>query len=99
MVQYPMLVRFRALDRPESLEAVDPDALGDAFGAGVELKRISVEITDEPVTVGIEKRLPWLEQVGRLRSTLIPNPPTRMKDATPVQFVSPSDFTTELYKH
>ena len=41
MVQYPMLVRFRELDRPESLEAVAPDALDQAFGAGVKLKRIS----------------------------------------------------------
>ena len=32
MVQYPMLVRFRELDRPESLEAVAPDALDQAFG-------------------------------------------------------------------
>lgn len=98
MVQYPMLVRFRELDRPESLEAIAPDALDQAFGAGVKLKRISVEITDEPVTVGIKKRLPWLEEVGRIRGTLIPNPPRRLKDAKPVQMVSSSEFTTELYK-
>jgi len=98
MVQYPLLVRFRALDRPESLEAVSPDALDEAFGPGVKLKRIAVQITDEPVTVGIEKRLPWLQEVGRGRSTLIPDPPRRMGDAKPVQLVGPSDFTTELYK-
>ena len=98
MVQYPMLVRFRELDRPETLEAVAPDALDRAFGAGVKLKRISIQITNDPVTVGIKKRLPWLEEVGRARGTLIPNPPRRMADAQPVQLVSPGAFTTELYK-
>jgi hypothetical protein len=97
-VNYPLLVRFRALDRPDSLEAVSPDALDKAFGAGVKLKRISVQITDQPVTNAIKKRLPWLEGVGRARSTLIPKPPRRLADAAPVQLVSPGDFTTELYK-
>lgn len=98
MVQYPLLVRFRDLDRPESLEAVAPDALDQAFGPGVKLKRIMVEITNEPVTDSIKKRLPWLEDVGRVRSTFIPNPPRRLKDSVPVQLVSSSDFTTQLYK-
>ena len=98
MVQYPLLVRFRDLDRPETLEAVDPDALDQAFGAGVKLKRIMVQITDEPVTDRIKKRLPWLEEVGRVRGSLIPNPPRLMRDSVPVQLVSSSDFSTELYQ-
>ena len=97
-VQYPLLVRFRDLDQPESLEAVAPDALGQGFGSGVKLKRITVQITDDPVTNDIKKRLPWLEQVGRTRATLIPNPPRLLKDSVPIQRVSSSDFSTELYK-
>ena len=97
-VQYPLLVRFRDLDQPESVEAVAPDALEEAFGSGVKLKRITVQITDEPVTNDIKKRLPWLEDVGRVRSTFIPNPPRLLKDSVPVQLVSSSDFSTELYK-
>ena len=97
-VNYPLLVRFSDIDRPETIEAVAPDALDKAFGAGVKLKRISVQITDEPVTEGIKQRLAWLEDVGRVRSTFIPNPPRYMGDATPIQLVSSSDFTTELYK-
>jgi hypothetical protein len=62
------------------------------------LRRASSVIYPEQVTVGIEKRLPWLKEVGKTRSTLIPNPPRRMADAEPVQLVSSSDFTTELYK-
>ena len=98
MVQYPLLVRFRSPDQPESIEAVAPDALDLAFGPGVRLKRITAEITDAPVSDGIKRRLPWLEEVGRVRGTLIPNPPRFLKDTTPIQRVNPSDFTTELYK-
>lgn len=98
MVQYPLLVRFRSPDQPESIEAVAPDALEQAFGPGVRLKRITAEITDAPVTDGIKRRLPWLAEVGRVRGTLIPNPPRFLKDSTPVQRVNPGDFTTELYK-
>ena len=97
-VQYPLLVRFQNLDRPESLEAVAPDALDQAFGPGVKLKRITLQITEDPVTEGIKTRLPWLEDVGRVRGTLIPRPPRRMADSVPVQLVGSSDFTTELYK-
>mgnify|MGYP003576996554 CR=1 FL=1 len=97
-VQYPMLVRFRDLGQPESLERVDPAALDGAFGAGVRLTRITVEITDDPVTTGLRSRLPWLEQVGRSRATILPNPPRRPDEATPIQFVEPSAFSTELYQ-
>jgi hypothetical protein len=98
MVEYPLLVRFRDRNDPTSVEAVDPEALDRSFGPGVALKAIKVQITDEPVTTGIKARLPWLEPVGRERSTLIPNPPRLMKDAAPIQLVSPSAFSTELYK-
>lgn len=36
------------------------DNLADVFGQGVKLKNISIEMTDDPVTWGIEKILPWL---------------------------------------
>lgn len=97
-VQYPMLVRFGDMSDPASVEQVDPRALDKAFGPGVSLKGIKVQITEEPVTVGIKDRLPWLEAIGRSRSTLIPNPPRRLADARPIQLVSPSAFSTELYK-
>lgn len=55
---YPMLVRFRDLSDPKSVEQVQPDALEKAFGSGVRLRRITVQVTDDPVTTGIKKRLP-----------------------------------------
>jgi hypothetical protein len=57
---YPMLVIFGDLDDPASVEEVDPDNLAAHFGEGVALRRITVEMTDDPVTSGIEKRLGWL---------------------------------------
>ena len=57
---YPMFVRFGDIADPRTVEQVDPDYLAKSFGPGVKLKRITVQLTDEPVTSGIEKRLGWL---------------------------------------
>lgn len=94
----PMLVTFSDIADPASVKLVDPADLAASFGPGVKLKRITVEITDDPVTSGIEKRLGWLEGVGRQRGTLIPDPPRLLKNARPIDLLAPSDFTTELYK-
>ena len=59
---YPLLVRFRDIRDPKTVERVDPDDLTASFGPGVKLKHITVEITDDPVTTGMQKRLPWLPQ-------------------------------------
>jgi hypothetical protein len=63
---YPMLVRFTDISDPKTVERVDPDNLAASFGAGVKLKRITVELTDDPVTTGIEKRLGWLPRVYQI---------------------------------
>ena len=41
-------------DDPKSVKPVDPDDLAAAFGEGVSLKDITVEITDDPVTWGMD---------------------------------------------
>lgn len=68
---YPMLVTFGDEADPTSVERVDPDDLAASFGAGVRLKRITVELTDDPVTRGIEERLAWLKNT---RGTLLYQP-------------------------
>jgi hypothetical protein len=85
---------------PKSVTKLGPDNLSAKFGKGVKLKRITVERTDDAVTSGIEERLGWLEKIGKTRSTLIPNPPRLLKDATNpiIQYLAPSDFSTEIYK-
>jgi len=53
---WPMMVRFKDLTDPKSVESVDPQAFG--------VRRVWVENTDAPVTKGIEKRLGWLGDAG-----------------------------------
>ena len=54
----PMLVTFANIGDPKSVMQVDAENLAARFGAGVRLKRIVVEVTDDAVTKGIEGRLP-----------------------------------------
>lgn len=61
---YPMLVTFRDIDDPTSVQAVEPANLAASFGPGVKLRRITLEITGDGVTSGIEKRLPAADSNG-----------------------------------
>jgi hypothetical protein len=56
---YPWFVRFRDAADPRSVEPVDPDNLAKSFGAGYRLKSLTVQMSDAPVTTGIEQRLGW----------------------------------------
>lgn len=73
---YPMLVRFRDIRDPKTVELVNPEALASSFGAGVRLTRIWLQITDDPVTSDIERLLPWL---STQRGALL-----RQTDQTPI---------------
>jgi hypothetical protein len=59
---YPMLVRFRDMQVPNSVEEVNPNDLQSKFGNGLKLKRIIVQITDDKPTFAIEHYLPWLNK-------------------------------------
>lgn len=67
----PVLARFRDPNDSSSVELVDPLNLAAGFGAGVAFKRAFVEITDAPITKGIETRLPWLAS-SKVSPLLIP---------------------------
>ena len=71
--QYPQMVMFKDITDPKSVtmakgwvfdvktqQHVPVDHLAELFGAGVTIKDVTVEMTEEPVTWGIEKRLGWL---------------------------------------
>ena len=84
---YPMLVRFRDMSDPMGVEGVKPDDLAASYGPGVRLRRMTVQMTDEPVTNGISKRLEWLNQIDRFRedptnpfTNKLPNEISRLKD-------------------
>lgn len=53
----PMLVTFEDLNDPKSVERINTTDLAARFGIGVRLKRIVVEVTNEPVTSRLGERL------------------------------------------
>jgi hypothetical protein len=57
----PMMVRFRNLDDPKSVERVNPSDLSASFGLNTRLLRVTIETTRDGVTSGIETRLKWLK--------------------------------------
>lgn len=56
----PLFVTFGDIRDPKSVMLVDPNDLAARFGAGTKLRRITVQITDDPVTIQVGKRLRWL---------------------------------------
>jgi hypothetical protein len=78
--QYPNFVRFGDLSDPKTIENIRrPEELNkfktsdprrpvmsfeSAFGSGVEIKQVTIEITSDPVTWGIEKYLPWVLKIS-----------------------------------
>jgi hypothetical protein len=85
----PMLVRFRDIHDPTSVERVDPHDLAASFGTGVKLDGMSVEITDASVTKGIEPLLPWLAD---LKTRLSPAPPGLLPATPLINLLTAADF-------
>jgi hypothetical protein len=56
----PDLVTFADIDDPKSVIEVDPNDLRATLGPNIAWHEITLESTDEPVTTGIEMKLPWL---------------------------------------
>src|SRR6266702_5799571 len=96
----PVLVRFRDVNDPTSVEQVDPFDLAKSFGQGVRLKQALVEITDDPLTNAIEDRLLWLKQKAepKFRHRLIPKPPgpRTLSEASTIQLLNYEDFRIEF---
>jgi hypothetical protein len=76
LTSLPMLVRFRDLNDPMTVERVSPLNIGERFGADAKLVRATLEIvpagtwplssfgiTGEPITIGILDRLAWLKHL------------------------------------
>ena len=56
----PDLVTFTDVNSPKSVMLVDPNDLGTTLGPGVSWRSMTLEVTDEPLIKGIDKRLPWV---------------------------------------
>jgi hypothetical protein len=63
-VKYKELARgvtFKDLNDPKTVKSVNYEDMTDAFGSGVKIKQINIEITNDLVTWNLEKKLPWLQ--------------------------------------
>lgn len=90
---WPMFARFRDMRDPRSIEAVDPDQLPATFGKGYAVRRITIERTDDPVTTGVQARLPKPDSKGFFNSD------GRLRAETPKDHVfSLDDFTRGVRK-
>jgi hypothetical protein len=83
---WPVMVRFRNLDDPTSVEKVDPESVG--------VRRVVVETTNEDLTTGIQAQLGWLpKQRGSLiRRLSVPDPANPPIGAR----INEMDFSTDL---
>lgn len=52
--RFPAFVTFRNLDDPNSLVPLQFDGIEKFFGQGIKLEKVTIEITDDPVTWEIE---------------------------------------------
>lgn len=64
---YPLLVTFEDLADPTTVQLINPDQLAAVFGDGTRLASMMVELTDERVTDGLQRRLPWLRDTPSAR--------------------------------
>ena len=69
-LSYPPFVRFRDPAVPASVEKVDPEHLADSFGSGIALRRITMSMTDDPVTYQLDNRFSWLDHYKKSRLRL-----------------------------
>lgn len=86
---WPVMVRFRDLNDPKSIEQVDPDAIG--------VKRIMLETTDDDVTTGIEKRFPpWFGSLIKSKARLNGSTSSAKSTNNLADMMGPGSFSTEI---
>lgn len=81
----PMFVYFKDISDPKTVKIIrqktDPVVdrtygkenivnFPEAFGAGVDLKEITIEMTDEPITWSVDNYLPWLSSRKKIKGYL-----------------------------
>jgi hypothetical protein len=67
----PTFVTFRDLHDLSTARIAPPDLFDEIFGTGFKLRNVSIEMTSDPMTSGIEKKMlwwngpfPWLKPIG-----------------------------------
>lgn len=69
-VVLPKLGRFLDINDPLTLVTVYPNDLVRSFGPGVALKRVVLELTNDPVTPPPASWPQWLKEKGQMRRQL-----------------------------
>lgn len=62
--EWPMLVRFRDIRDPATVEAVDPHYLAGGRADGAAISSVTLQLTKDRREMLVEKRLPWLKSIG-----------------------------------
>ena len=62
--EYPLLVRFADAADPRSIETLWLGESGE-LEPGIQIREIRIEITDDEITEGLRRRLPWLTALDR----------------------------------
>lgn len=58
-----MLVTFKDINNPRSVQRVPLHDFESVFGPGVTFRGAALELTNDSVTRGIEEKLPWSKQM------------------------------------
>jgi len=69
-IALPELVRFVDTNEEHRSVTLSPDDLAASFGPGVELKRVVLQLTEDPVTQLPEVWPQWLKEKGRMSAVL-----------------------------
>ena len=83
----PMMVRFRDLGAPSSVEWIRPNNLAATYGLGARFVGATLETTSEPLTTGIRETLPWLVGFNYVSGTNIRDQVDPEKNLTANDFV------------
>jgi hypothetical protein len=89
-------VTFADIADPLSVQLVDPDDLAATFGTGFALRKVTGQVTDEPMTLGrVEPVLSWL---GDIVPNLLDGNTIHTIKATNrlANSLSPYNFSTEI---
>jgi hypothetical protein len=61
----PLFIWFENVADPSTARVVDPGALSDTLGPGSRLAAAYVEITNDPIVIDIDKKLPWYQALEK----------------------------------
>jgi hypothetical protein len=90
---WPYFVTFDDPKIAMSIRRVDPDNLAATFGKGYAMKGLTVQLTDAPITRGIERTLPWVAALGGAIDKTHPN--VAIKDASMAELATKASFSRE----